>query len=425
MRFGWLIVFIGLMTGVLITPVFLLFFIPLLVLKNTFIRSYALFVVLGTLISIGPNLQGSAEIVGFITTSKSDYSIATNVRIYQNGKWRYLHHDVKILEKLEPGMDFYASGSISATFSYPRYVMKPTFCASSPHTSAGFWKLLAVLHKWKKKQQFIVESALPEYSKTVNGLVFSDGNFDRNESREIAESGLGHLFAVSGLHVGIVYSVFEILVSFFTYRFYLRRSISSIFALLFALSTGPTPSALRAALMLLIWNFFRIIDYPIEPLNVLGLVGTLNILIEPFSVLSLSFLMSYSATGSILFCLRKFEKFSEIAKAMLISVVAFLGVAPFLSLISSVNLLSIVLGTIATYVVTPLIWGVCSSFLINSIGLTHISILIMKGSKPFIYVLEKLLKLSALFPRLHLGIFGYVLFLTLLFTLFWHFGHKP
>ncbi len=426
MRYAWIIVFLGLMTGVLLTPVFALFFIPLILIKETNLRIYTFSIILGMLLSLGPNLQGNVEIVGFITVSKASYSIATNVKIYDNGKWKNLRHDLKIIsEKLEAGKEFYATGLISTTFSYPRYVLKPSFCASSPHTTRGYWKILAFLQSWKSKQQRFIKMSLPKYAKTVNGLVFSDGNFDLSESRKVMESGLGHLFAVSGLHVGIVYAAFEILISFFTYKFYLRRSLSSLFALLFALSTGPTPSALRASLMLLTWNFFKIIDYPIEPLNVLGLVGTLNIIFEPYSVLSLSFLMSYSATGVILFFSNNLNKLPVILKSVLISLLAFLGVAPFLSVTSVVNLLSPLLGTAAIVFVTPLLWGICGSFLLNSIGFTRLAFFIMKGTGPFVYAIEKLLDISLLFPRFYFGIAGYILFIMLLLALFLHFGHKP
>ncbi|AEH51361.1 ComEC/Rec2 family competence protein [Pseudothermotoga thermarum] len=426
MRYAWLICFIGLMTGVIITPVIFLLLLPLIFVRKNYIKLYVVCVALGFLLSQGSKLNKEIEVVGFVTVKKSNYCIATNVRYYQNGKWKRLKHDLKILEaKIEAGKEFYAFGNISTTFSYPRYVLKPIFCETSPYTAKGLWKILSILQDWKKDQQKLIEEALPNHAKTINGLIFSDGNFDKAESEKIAKSGLGHLFAVSGLHVGIVYAAFEILISFFTYKFYLRRSISTIFAILFALSTGPTPSALRAALMLAIWNLFKILDYPIEPLNVLGIVGAVNILLEPYSVLSLSFLMSYSATGAILFFLPKLKKSSKLLQPFAVSLSAFLGVAPFLSLFSYVNFLSPFVGIVATFAITPLLWGICTSLVLNLIGLRSLALLTTKGTWPFAFVAEKLLDFSLIFPSVHFGIFGYVLFVGILLFSVWHFGHKP
>ncbi|MEJ5229426.1 MAG: ComEC/Rec2 family competence protein [Pseudothermotoga sp.] len=428
MKYFWLITFLGLSTGVLLTPVFLIviFFLPLLFLKGAHFKIYGFCVILGVLLGMATIENKQVEMVGFVTTKKSNYVIITDVKVLTKDGWRSSNHQVRVNSKeLKAGQQVYIYGKLSKTFRYPVYTVEPIFCAGVEETLRGLSKVLSSLQQIKEaNKQFIVQ-ILGNSGKIMNGLLFSDGEFDSAESEQLRRSGLAHLFAVSGIHVGIIYTLCELLVSFFTYRSFFRRSISSLIALFFALSTGPTPSAFRASIMLIIWNVFRIADYPIEPLNVLGLVGTINLLVEPYSILSSSFLMSYSATSSILIFHEKIKIQKRLFQGLLVSLAAFVGVAPFLSLFSAINLLAPLTSIPATFLVTPMLWAGFTSMLLRGMGLANLSHVVLVGATPFIFILDKMIELSAKFPTSSLGICGYALFSVLMFFLFWHFGHRP
>ncbi len=428
MSYFWLISFLGISTGVLLSPVFLImpFISVLFFFKGTAIKVYAICIILGFLIalpSIGPE---QAEIVGFVSVKNPNHVIVTNAKIFMNNKWKNLNHQIKVKTKdLKAGEQIYAFGKIYSSFSYPHYTFEPIFCAGLTQSARGFSRLLVILQKLKEQNKEFIQNTLGDLGRIMNGLLFSEGEFDANESLQLRQSGLAHLFAVSGLHVGIIYALSDIIVSFFTYRFFFRRSISCLIALLFALSTGPTASAFRAAMMLLVWNFFKIADYPVESLNVLGLVGTVNLLIEPYSILSSSFLMSYSATGAILLVQEKIKKYGFVMKNLAVSTAAFIGVAPFLSIFSSLNPLTVFISFPATFLVTPAIWIGFLSSIMKTISLQKLAQTLLLGATPFIYLLRKLVEFSSIFPNLSLGLTGYVLFCALALFLFWHFGHKP
>lgn len=431
MNYFWLISFLGISTGVLLSPALLISFSMVgiaifLLWKHLSVRIYLLCVVLGLIISLPGNVPQRSEIVGFCTLKKSSYTVVSNVRFFENGKWNYLHHDVKVKsDQINPGEEVYIYGKISKSFSYPLYTVVPDLSCGVRQTARGFLKVMSILQKFKEENEIFIIDVLGPFAKTVNGLLFSDGEFDQAEYSDLKSSGLAHIFAVSGLHVGIVYALVEIIVSFFTYKLFFRRFIGAFIALMFALSTGPTPSAFRAAVMLCIWSFFKIADYPVEPLNVLGMAGTFNILLEPYCILSTSFLMSYMATASILICQEKIRSYHIVVKTIFTPFSAFFGVAPFLNIFSSLNVLSPFLSIFATYLVIPIIWAAFISIFFRTIHMETLAQILLKGATPFVYLVQRLIHLSSLVPNFSLGLTGYILFSLLILFLFWHFGHKP
>ncbi len=428
MKYFWLILFIGISTGVLAAPVFsiILFFATLFLFKSKAAKIYAISVMIGFLIALPKIDSKQVELVGLVVSKKSNYAMVTNVKVYSKDRWRYLNHQVKIKTKdLNVGEQIYAYGNLSISPAYPRYTLEPMFCAGLTQILKGFSRILATLQDFKEQSKKFVLDTLGDLGKIVNGLLFSEAEYDRSESLQLRQSGLAHLFAVSGLHVGIIYAFSDIIVSFFTYRFLLRRIINCSVALLFALSTGPTASAFRSAMMLIVWNIFKITDYPVESLNVLGFVGTINLLIEPYSILSPSFLMSYSATSAILIVQERIKKYNFLLKNLTISTAAFIGVAPFLSIFSSLNLLTVFISLPATFLTTPIIWIGFLSNILRILDLNRIAQALLTGATPFVYLIKKMVELSSLFPNLSLGLAGYILFSMLAVFLLWHLGHKP
>lgn len=428
MKYFWLITFLGISTGVLLSPVFLIIplFAILFLFKGSAPKIYAICIIIGLLVALPKIDFDRVELVGLVVAKKSNYVVITGAKVYLTDRWRGLNHQVKVKTKdLNIGEQIYAYGTISSSFSYPRYTLEPVFCAGLTQIVKGFPRILAAIQRMKEQSKEFIQDTLGDLGKIVNGLLFSEGEFDRAESLQLRQSGLAHLFAVSGLHVGIIYALSDIIISFFTYKFVFRRLINCSIALLFALSTGPTASAFRAAMMLIVWNIFKIADYPVKSLNVLGLVGTINLLIEPYSILSPSFLMSYSATSAILVVQERIRKSKFLFKNLAISTAAFIGVAPFLNIFSSLNLLTVLISLPATFLATPIIWIGFISNILKALELEKVAKTLLLGATPFAYSLKKITEFSSIFPNLSLGLTGYILFSALALLLLWHLGHKP
>lgn len=132
---------------------------------------------------------------------------------------------------------------------------------------------------------------------------------------EINESfrhvGLSHLFAVSGLHLSIWVGLFSY-IKFKCNSFrVMMRVVSALFILFFMAVTGFTSSVFRAGIMTLVFLAAQGLGRKADGINSLGLAAVILCLINPYSCLELSFLLSFSATLGILICYTPIESLGE------------------------------------------------------------------------------------------------------------------
>jgi competence protein ComEC len=116
-------------------------------------------------------------------------------------------------------------------------------------------------------------------------------------------SGAAHLLAVSGLHTGIVFAVFFVLLRALQLKRTPALLLSEIFVLIYAVFTGFRVPVLRASIMLFFFVVGEARSENIEPLNILSAAGIFIVLIMPKSIFSISFQLSFLAVFSILLIL--------------------------------------------------------------------------------------------------------------------------
>ncbi len=124
------------------------------------------------------------------------------------------------------------------------------------------------------------------------------------------EVGLAHILAISGLHMGLVTGfVFFILEALFALipaiaLYILPRKIAAVGAIVAAVSylllSGMSTSTIRAFLMVTVALLAILIDRRAISLRSVALAAFLIILIQPESILSAGFQMSFAATAALI-----------------------------------------------------------------------------------------------------------------------------
>ena len=113
------------------------------------------------------------------------------------------------------------------------------------------------------------------------------------------KTGTLHILALSGLHAGIIFLLVSLALFWLpdrTVRFIIASSILVIYVLL----VGFRTSLVRASLMIFIGGFAAVFKRDSMPLNILSLAAIGTVLIEPFSVFTLSFQLSFTAVFGII-----------------------------------------------------------------------------------------------------------------------------
>lgn len=147
-----------------------------------------------------------------------------------------------------------------------------------------------------------IYSLLPnEYGGVIIAMLTGDKNGISDElSDAFSDSGISHLFAVSGLHLSVWALGFYTLLE----KIGIRRRLNAAFAILFTLCfmalSGFSPSVMRAGLMLIIMlsgSFFERIQ---DSLNSLGAAVFIILILNPMQAVDISLLLSFSATLGII-----------------------------------------------------------------------------------------------------------------------------
>ncbi|QLK60635.1 DNA internalization-related competence protein ComEC/Rec2 [Enterobacteriaceae bacterium Kacie_13] len=163
------------------------------------------------------------------------------------------------------------------------------------------------------RQQFIhrVQAAMPELANTpvLIALAFGEkGLINGDEKILLQRTGVAHLVAISGLHIGIAALFgwwvargmqFFLPVKQIDYRFPLL--VSEIFLLMYTWLSGCNAPALRAALAVSLWIMLRFFRISCHPWQVWLWGVALLLLADPMNILSDSFWLSCFAVGSLVF----------------------------------------------------------------------------------------------------------------------------
>jgi competence protein ComEC len=192
-------------------------------------------------------------------------------------------------------------------------------------------------------------------------------------------AGVGHLLAISGLHIGIVATVAFVLfhalmvrVKFLLWKAGTRK-VAALLSLLpvifYGTLAGFSPSTQRAVIMVSVFLLTFLFESEQDPLNTLALAALLILVADPPALFSISFQLSFSAVFAILYGLSRlqprdalqpkplpaswfFRVRSKLVSFLLVSFLAICGSLPLVAYYF--NQVSLI-GLAANFVVVPLI----------------------------------------------------------------------
>lgn len=132
-------------------------------------------------------------------------------------------------------------------------------------------------------------------------LLGDNTRLSKKLKEKIRYLGLSHIFAMSGLHIGLVFLVFY----FICFRVFKKKIIIEITTLflmtLYYLGVKESPSFSRAYIMIVIYLFGRILYEKVNAGKALFVSAVISILYRPNVIFSLSFQFSYLAMIAIFY----------------------------------------------------------------------------------------------------------------------------
>lgn len=133
----------------------------------------------------------------------------------------------------------------------------------------------------------------------LTGIVLGDKSIMDDEiHKAFRDVGAAHVLAVSGLHVGIVFSLL-----FFGLKKlpnWATASISIIGIWAFIILAGMPPSAMRAGTMFTLFSLGKLINKRAHPINILSFCALIHLFNEPMLLMDVGFQFSYLALLGII-----------------------------------------------------------------------------------------------------------------------------
>ncbi|UCH63447.1 MAG: DNA internalization-related competence protein ComEC/Rec2 [Fidelibacterota bacterium] len=140
------------------------------------------------------------------------------------------------------------------------------------------------------------------------GLLLGDkSGLDDDFRNRINVLGIGHILAVSGLHVGYVVLVLMALVRLLPVPGNRRFIVVGIGLLGYVFLTGAPPSVVRASIMAFLYAWGRSLERQPGGWNLLGAAAIISLLIHPRSLFTASFQLSFAAVAGILYVYPQFR----------------------------------------------------------------------------------------------------------------------
>lgn len=142
----------------------------------------------------------------------------------------------------------------------------------------------------------------------IKSIILGDSSYMLEEEvQEYRELGLGHILAVSGLHIGIIsWFILSILM-----KLSISRKYSSLITigiiLLYGFLIGFPHSMVRGIIMFSLLILTKLLYEHSNSINILSLSALIVLLINPFTLYGLGFILSYTAVLSLFLLSKRIE----------------------------------------------------------------------------------------------------------------------
>ncbi|MEL6675691.1 MAG: ComEC/Rec2 family competence protein [Bacteroidota bacterium] len=306
---------------------------------------------------LSSNKSGQVSLVGKVHTSPAftPYGGKLQLSLYamwEDGTWIekqglvQVYLDSAAVNLVEPGDSLYCGGwlkpFIPKDSGYAAYltrigmhhklraqVYRPGGKVASLD---GFFQGLQ-LHLSHQLEGFMENKA---YAGIAQAMLLGDKHaLDRDIRQDFTDTGLSHLLAISGLHVGIIFMFLQFLFSplhLLPHGMRWKNLLILGILLGFMLLTGAKPAVSRAVLLFGTVLVLKAFYLPYQSLNILAFTAFLQLAWNPLRLFELGFQMSYAAVFAILLGLPLLEKWLRTGSPLLDAILGSLVVSLFATL---------------------------------------------------------------------------------------------
>jgi len=196
----------------------------------------------------------------------------------------------------------------------------------------------------KKSQDILFDNLKPTQAGIFSAMILGErSKIALGLRRLFLQTGTMHILAISGLHVGIVAFILDLLLKVLRIRRHPRFLAIIILLIFYCFLTGARPSVIRAAIMAIVLLVGFLLHREIKASHSLALAGLIILAVNPRQLFNPGFQLSFASVISIvylspvikrLFNTAKVQGYAAIlqfaSQCFCVSLAAWLGVLPFI-----------------------------------------------------------------------------------------------
>lgn len=138
-----------------------------------------------------------------------------------------------------------------------------------------------------------------EKAGVLAGIMFGDKNYiDGKTYENFQRNGTAHILAVSGIHIGILYSVLEVLLKKYSNSL-LKDIVVVLILFVYAALSEFSPSVMRAVIMIILFIISKRCYRRYDFLSSAGFVAFILLLYNPYILFNVGFQLSFAAVFSL------------------------------------------------------------------------------------------------------------------------------
>ncbi|MBU3182567.1 ComEC/Rec2 family competence protein [Clostridium psychrophilum] len=139
-----------------------------------------------------------------------------------------------------------------------------------------------------------------EKAALVMAVCFGDSAYiEKTQKEDFKKLGISHVISVSGLHMSVVYKALEIIIGY---------KIAILVSFVYMIFTGGQASTIRAFIMIFILKISSKVYKKYDSLSSLSLAAIILLIIRPFSILDIGFMLSFLCVLGIVAYNKKMKK---------------------------------------------------------------------------------------------------------------------
>jgi len=139
-----------------------------------------------------------------------------------------------------------------------------------------------------------------EKTALIMGVCFGDAGFiEKTQKDDFKKLGITHVISVSGLHMSIVYKVLEAIIGY---------KIAILSSFIYLIFTGGQAPTIRAFIMIFILKISSKVYKKYDSLSSISLAAIIILLIRPYSILDIGFMLSFLCVLGIILYNKKINK---------------------------------------------------------------------------------------------------------------------